>query len=554
MKKNLKKIPAVTLSAVLTGSIVLSACGNQNSTTATEAIAETTLAETDADTEETEAESVLYENSEDGGHAIHADGETVSYDNISVKKTGDSEGDEADFYGENSAVFAENGANLTITNAEINTSGKHANAVFSYGEGTTVTISDSTIHTKEDTSGGIMTTGGGTTIANDLNVVTEGNSSAPIRSDRGGGTVTVNGGYYESNGTGSPAIYSTADITANDAELVSNVSQGVVVEGKNSVTLNNSTLTANNTKKNSNKSEYFQAVMLYQSMSGDADEGTAAFSMTDGSLTSLNGGMFFVTNTSAEIYLNNVTMNYASDDFLRISQAGWGSEGSNGGNVTFTAEKQKLEGLITVDEISILNYYLTAASDYSGAINTEGAAGAVYVELDEDSTWTLSGDSYITSLSCDEDAIDLNGYTLYVNGEKYSEGSASQGSAVEKITSASSEKSGDHKGKPGNDGGKSSGEKPSGKPGNGKSDEKKSGENSEEQGNDGQSSGEKSGDDKSGGKPSGDKPNGEKPSGQPKEDGQEPPEKPADGAEPPEKPADGAESPAKPSEESSSSY
>lgn len=36
------------------------------------------------------------------------------------------------------------------------------------------------------------------------------------------------------NGTGSPAIYSTADITAKNATLKANSSEGVVVEGKNS--------------------------------------------------------------------------------------------------------------------------------------------------------------------------------------------------------------------------------------------------------------------------------------------------------------------------------
>ena len=37
-----------------------------------------------------------------------------------------------------------------------------------------------------------------------------------------------------------------ADITVNDATLTSTASQGVVVEGQNSVTLNNVALTADN--------------------------------------------------------------------------------------------------------------------------------------------------------------------------------------------------------------------------------------------------------------------------------------------------------------------
>ena len=258
-----------------------------------------------------------YSDTEDGGHAIEADGETASYSYIKVSKSGDSDGDEADFYGANAAVYAYNGADLTIENAEIETDGKHANAVFSYGEGTAVTISDSVIHTYSNCSGGLMTTGGGTMTAENLTVITEGNSSAAIRSDRGGGTVTVTGGYYEANGKGSPAIYSTADITVNDAELVSTSAQGVVVEGKNSVTLNNVTLTADNNSKNSGKSDRYQAVMLYQSMSGDASRGTSSFVMNGGSLVNKNGSVFFVTNTSAVIELSGTEITNDSD-FMNI--------------------------------------------------------------------------------------------------------------------------------------------------------------------------------------------------------------------------------------------
>ena len=483
-----KKILILMASSMLAANVVGCSAGTEIPVASSEDITENNETKAEAETTEAEeateaeAEKTSYENTEDGGHAIHADGENISYENIKVNKTGESGSEEADFYGDNAAVFAENGATLNIKNAEITTDGGHANAVFSYGEDTTVNISDSTIRTNSNNSGGLMTTGGGTMNAENLDIITQGGSSAAIRSDRGGGTVNVDGGYYETNGSGSPAIYSTADITVKNAELVSNVAQGVVVEGKNSVTLENVNMTANNIKKNSKKSDVYQAVMLYQSMSGDADEGTAVFKMTGGSLINKNGGIFYVNNTTAEIDIENVDFTYASDDFLRIEAAGWGSEGSNGGQVTFTAAKQEFEGNTVVDSISTLNMYLNDGTLYSGSINTDGAAGAVYVEISEDSTWKLTGDSYITSLSCDEDAIDLNGFTLYVNGSTYEEGTSSTGTAVEAYKSSSSDKNGksgkaerpdmkDKSGKgekgskPDGDHAKSGkGEKPSGKP------------------------------------------------------------------------------------------
>ena len=384
-----------------------------------------------------------YENSDNGGHAIEADGIDATYSKATVSKTGDSEGDEADFYGENSSIFATNGAHLTLSEMNITTNGTHANAVFSYGDGTVVDISDSNIETSGDCSGGIMTTGGGTMNADNLTIHTTGRSSAAIRSDRGGGVVTVNGGNYTTDGMGSPAIYSTADITVNDAALTSNTSQGVVVEGKNSVTLNNVVLNADNNKHNSDKSDYFQAVMIYQSMSGDADTGLSKFSATGGSISNANGDVFFVNNTATDINLSEVNItNNGGGVFLRAAAAGWGNEGSNGGNVNLTATKQNINGDMIVDDVSALNLYLQEGSTFTGAINPDGTAGDVYVELSGGAKWILTADSNIKSLTCDTDSIDLNGYSLTVDGKSYEQGSTANGEAIEINTEGNGEKGG----------------------------------------------------------------------------------------------------------------
>ena len=386
------------------------------------------------------------ENSADGEHAIMADGETASYTDLAVKKTGNASGDEADFYGENAAIFATNKATLDLKGILVETAGEHANAVFSYGEGTTVNVSESVIETTGNCSGGLMTTGGGKMAAKNLTIHTTGNSSAAIRSDRGGGTVNVTDGSYTTDGKGSPVIYSTADITVNNAKMESTASQGVVVEGKNSVTLNNVDLTASNTTKNSDKSDYYQAVMIYQSMSGDADEGESSFTMDGGKLTNKNGDIFFVNNTTTTIDLTKATIVNKDEDgiFLRACAAGWGSEGSNGGQVTLNAEEQTIDGDIVVDKVSTLNLLMTEKSAFTGEINEDGAAGDVYVELKNGSTWKLTGDSYITSLTCDADSIDLNGHKLYVNGKEYKNGTASTGEKVTAKVATSSKGQGEN--------------------------------------------------------------------------------------------------------------
>lgn len=479
-----------------------------------------------------------YTNSTDGENAILVDGDTVKLDNITVNKTGDSEGDDADFYGENAAVLATNGANLTITDSKVTTNGAHANGVFSYGEGTVVNVSDTTITTSSNNSGGIMTTGGATMNASNLTITTSGGSSAAIRSDRGGGDVNVEGGTYSTSGSGSPAIYSTADISVSNATLKATTSEAVVVEGGNSVSLTNVSATGNNTK-NSQSDEY-KNVLIYQSMSGDASEGTSSFTMTGGSMTSNNGHMFFVTNTTCTINLSDVDFTYADGDFLRAAADAWGSSGSNGGNVTLNATSQDIDGAITVDSVSSLNMYLADGSSYDGAINTSSEQGSVYVSLDDDSTWSLTGDSYITSLTCDEDAIELNDYNLYVNGVLYEEGTASTGSSVEgssyelssnTYTGTITEISEDFitlevSGMPG--GGMPSGEAPDMENGSG------SGSSSED------GMGMPPGDMPSGEKPSGEMPSGEKPSGEMPSGEMPSGEKPSGQMPSGEKPSDGA--------------
>ena len=457
-RKYRKNIAAITI-CMLMMSVTAAGCG----TSTNAASAETTSAETESAAEATAPAETEYltaadiqvnetiANSTDEEHAVTADGGNASYSNIAVVKTGEASGDEADFYGANAAVFATNGATLDLNEITVTTDGTHANAVFSYGEGTTVNISDSVIETSGNCSGGLMTTGGGTMNASNLTIHTTGNSSAAIRSDRGGGTVNVTGGSYTTEGKGSPVIYSTADITVSDAALTSTASQGVVVEGQNSVTLNNVTLTADNNTKNSDKSDWYQAVMIYQSMSGDADEGTASFAMNGGTLTNLNGDIFFVNNTVASIDLTGAKIVNEDADgvFLRAAAAGWGSEGSNGGHVTMTAASQEIDGDMLVDEVSSLNLYLKDGSTFTGAVNPDGEEGEVYVEIEDGSKWVLTGDSYITSLTCSADSIVLNGHTLYVGGEAYEEGTASEGEAVEVIVSSGS--SGSHGG-PGEEG------------------------------------------------------------------------------------------------------
>jgi hypothetical protein len=375
-------------------------------------------------TEDIEEAGGTYTSTGDDENALRVDGVSAVLTDLTIEKSAgaSSNTENGDFYGQNAAFLALNGAQVQISGATVNTSAVNGNGIFSYGEGTVVTISDSVIRTTENNSGGIQTTGGGTMIASNLDIQTEGNSAAAIRSDRGGGTVQVTGGNYETNGTGSPAIYCTADISVEDAVLNANASEGVVVEGKNNVSLKNCTVTSNmQNTYNGDSNENIHAIMIYQSMSGDAAMGEATFSSEGGSITAKAGDLFYITNTDCSMTLKNTALTLANETLLRIegndSSRGWGTSGANGGDVTLDTENQELTGNILVDDISSLILSMQK-STFTGAINPDGAAGDVQVTLSSDSTWTLTGDSYISSFDGDLSSVNANGYHLYVDGEE----------------------------------------------------------------------------------------------------------------------------------------
>ena len=360
----------------------------------------------------------------DEENAILVKGGSVDFDNMTVTRESDSStgGDNASFYGVSAAVLGTDGT-TKVTNSNITTDAEGGAGIFAYGDAT-VYASDSTIKTTKGSSGGIHAAGGGTLYAWDLDVTTAGQSSAAIRSDRGGGKMVVDGGIYTSTGVRSPAIYSTADISVNDAKLTAKGSEAICIEGKNQVRLFDTTLTGNMSDDEQNDCTW--NVILYQSMSGDSEEGTSEFEMNGGELTAKNGGMFYTTNTSSKFVLKDVDITYADDNdfFLKATgnsnQRGWGQSGSNGADCDFTAIDQDMEGDIVWDKISTLDFYMTDGSTLKGAVVKDnsnagnGKGGSCSMYIDSDSTWTVTDNSKVTNLYNAGTIKDASGNTVTI--------------------------------------------------------------------------------------------------------------------------------------------
>lgn len=436
-----------------------------------------------------EATNALFStNSSDTNVVLVNNSGTLKLTNSAINKTGDTQtsGDDADFYGVNSAVLVKDGSELTIENTEITTNSKGSNGIFAtntntnqggdggtpQGEGGTppgeggnpqgqgtpgeggnpqgqgenpqpkenTTAENSSAQTKiivknvkittfKDKSRGLDATFGGIIEAENVEINTNGGSSAAVATDRGEGNITVknsilNTGVSKESGRGSPLIYSTGNITAENTKGTAYVSQIACIEGKNSIALKNCNFSCfgEGNRKDGDNYVDLGGIFIYQSMSGDAGVGTSQF-YCEGTTLSIDPSssyyktapMFHVTNTKANIYLKSSTFNFGSGVLFNISgQNQWGNVGSNGGDVNLTTDGMKLAGDIIVDAISSLNFSLKN-TNFEGAINSQGNTS---VTIDSGSTWTLTGDSNITSLQ-NNGKINLNGHKLYVNGVEY---------------------------------------------------------------------------------------------------------------------------------------
>ena len=466
------------------------------------------------DSEDISADKGIYSSSSSDENAVLVKNNGVlKLTNSIINKTGDTQstGDDADFYGINSAILVNTNGSMDISNTKIVTNSKGSNGIFvtnaessgssssssvlidgnglaessgtapdgqggtppempggdsnggtppemPFGDGssngapsggdsssmqsnqdsvegtTQANIENVEITTYSDKSRGLDATYNGFINAKNVVINTNGQSCAALATDRGEGEVHVsnselNTGVSKESGRGSPIIYSTGNITVADSNGTAYVSQIACIEGKNSIELTNCDFSAAAGGNREDNGEYVDlgGVFIYQSMSGDADVGTSTFTAKNSALSIESDSdyyktapMFHVTNTKAIVNLESTELNFGSGTLLDVSgQSQWGTVGSNGGELTFNAKDEILDGNVIVDSISSLNVTLSSTS-FVGSINPSDDFGETNLVIDSGSDWTLDGDSHVSSLE-NNGEIYYEGHTLYVDGVAYTE-------------------------------------------------------------------------------------------------------------------------------------
>jgi hypothetical protein len=311
------------------------------------------------------------------------------------------------FYGLNAAVLALSGGKITMTHGAIITRGTGANGAFAIGANSVIKLSKVKIDCTASGAHGTEASLGGTVLCSDVDIKTTGDGAAAISTERGGGIVTFTRGTAFSSGMRSPGIYSTGSISVTDARIEATGSEAVVIEGRNSVTLVNTTLLCSKEC----------GAMLYQSFSGNAGIGTSVFTMTGGLFAASEGPLFYITNTQAVVEVKgNAKLSVASGILIKAAASRRGNAGSNGGHLTFKAEGEILTGNIVCDSASSIAVTLQNKTILKGVINADNAAKTMTLTLDASSTWEVTGNSYLTVLTNADTTlanIHGNGYTVY---------------------------------------------------------------------------------------------------------------------------------------------
>lgn len=383
----------------------------------------------------------------DQNAALAQNGGTLSIANSELQKSGDdTNGDNCNFYGVNSILLAVGEDTMAkVSNTSLEATSEGSNAIFST-DGATVLAKDVSISTSAGNSRGLDATYDGTILAGSVSATTQGDHCATVATDRGGGSISLVDSTLETNGSGSPLLYSTGNIQVDNVTGTSTNSQIAGMEGLNTILIHDSTLTSTNTSKTASD-PVADAIIIYQSTSGDAESTTgeaATFQAVDSTLSSSieSGSFFYLTNTNANLYLQNTQLNYDSSAANLIQVEGnnsnnWGSAGSNGANVTLTAANQELAGNASVDDISTLALYLTDGSTWTGSADITANSSAnessktdspITVSIDSGSTWVVTGNSTVSNLNVAEGGTVCDGsgntVTIVADGQTVVQGTS----------------------------------------------------------------------------------------------------------------------------------
>ena len=293
-------------------------------------------------------------------NVIQCTGGTLTMNGCTITKTGDgSGGDNSSFYGNNSSIYAgaasstnyqsttaASGAKIVIKNVTVNGSAQGANAVIATN-GATVEIDGITIVNDKSVSRGLHATYGGIITASNVDITTNEATSSTIATDLVG--------------------------TSAKGEIA-------VIEGDNSITMTNCTMTSGSSER---------GLLMMQSGSGDASGVNPVMTITGTSLTMTDSSaplLEVATCVTATCMLSGCTVTVPSGILMYVmADSQWSTSGAVGNLIL---DNGTYSGIVKYD-----TGYTANVTVNSGAV------------------WNLTANTSIGTL-VNNGTINCNGYTL----------------------------------------------------------------------------------------------------------------------------------------------
>jgi hypothetical protein len=300
--------------------------------------------------------------------------------NCTMTKTGDASNvNNSSQYGTNAGVLAKSAGIVVISGGSVTTNALGANGLFATGTGSSVSMSDGTINASGSSAHGVDATYGGSISLTNVNVTSTGANSSVLATDFGGGTVTVSGGTIIASATEanshSAGIYSTGNITVTGATVISSGDCGGVIDGANTINLINTSLAGK-----------LEGIKLWNTTPAS---GSATVTINGGSLTATTGNAFYVTGEAGNTANGIITLSGGA-----VINAGTGNiiKAVSPSTVNFTADNESLTGNMITSGNSTITAMLKNNTTLTGRINVAA------LSIDSTSSWTLTGNSILTTL------------------------------------------------------------------------------------------------------------------------------------------------------------
>lgn len=334
------------------------------------------------------------------------------------------------YYGLNSAFIVKDNSNVILNNSSITTKSDYSTAFFATGMSTTATLTNVSLSTENKNSNGLSISESSSINASKVNIITKGEQSAALKTITNNSEIIIDDSTLITEGSNSPIFEIKGKVEATNILATSTNSNIAVLENSSSLSIIESELTTTSYNIDEKLSSVF---FLYKSNSKTAsnDSGSSDLTIKDSKITVNKDSnvyktapIFYITNTSSVINITNTDIDYGSNTLIKVSKnEKYGDTEDNGGEVNFTATDQILKGNIVVDEISSIRFNLNNSS-YKGQINGNNESKNVHITLDKKAEWTLTGDSYLNTLTIQNGRIDRlaryiksNGYNIYYNTE-----------------------------------------------------------------------------------------------------------------------------------------